>query len=183
MNLQRPLLFAPLFLLILLLLLPSPTAARTVAGTVIQGRVVAVLDGDTLTVLDRYRRQIRVRLHQIDAPEKDQDYGARSKQSLSQLVYRRDVAVEVVTTDRYHRYVGKVVLAGYDINLLQVVRGMAWVYRKYGKDERYLAAEEAARRGRLGLWAKARPVPPWEFRKEERGGGGWYDPRQWFRRR
>lgn len=152
--------------------------SEALAGPVIHGWVAAVLDGDTLTVLDRHRREYRIRLHQIDAPEKDQDYGARSKQSLSQLVYRREVSVEVVTTDRYHRYVGRVVRAGYDISLEQVARGMAWVYRKYGSDERYLAAEAAARRSRIGLWAKARPVPPWEFRREERDDHRSYHPRR-----
>ncbi|MGY6214497.1 thermonuclease family protein [Methylolobus aquaticus] len=177
MNFRRSHRFAALVLLLLPL-----TASPTVASTLLQGRVVAVHDGDTLTVLDRYRREYRIRLHLIDAPEKNQDYGSRSKQSLSQLVYKRDVSVEVTTVDRYHRLVGKVLWGGYDINLEQVARGMAWVYRRYGKDERYLAAEAAARRARLGLWAKARPVPPWEFRKDERDDGHWYDPRQWFRR-
>lgn len=167
----------------LLQVLALLSGGRVLAGPVIRGRVVAVHDGDTLTVLDHYRREYRIRLHQIDAPEKDQDYGTRSKQSLSQLVYRREVAVEVMTTDRYHRYVGKVALAGYDINLEQVARGMAWVYRQYGKDPRYIEAEDAARRARIGLWAKKRPIPPWEFRKEERGDRHWYEPRSWSGRR
>jgi endonuclease YncB( thermonuclease family) len=179
MNFERSQLLTVLALLPLLL---PTTLSPAFARTVLQGRVVAVHDGDTLTVLDRYRREYRIRLHLIDAPEKSQDYGLRSKQSLSQLVYKRDVSVDVTTVDRYHRLVGKVLWGGYDINLEQVARGMAWVYRKYGKDERYLAAEAAARRARLGLWAKARPVPPWEFRKDERDDGHWYDPRQWFRR-
>ena len=156
------------FLVALLALLCALSGAAAQDSVRVYGRVVAVLDGDTLTVLDRYRRPLRIRLHQIDAPEKEQDYGARSKQSLSQLVYGREVAVEVLTTDRYHRFVGKVVSAGYDVNLQQVARGMAWVYRQYGQDPQYLAAEAAARRARLGLWAKSRPIPPWEFRRAER---------------
>lgn len=170
-------------LLLLLSILTPLMTHRALAGPVIRGRVVAVLDGDTLTVLDGSRRQYRIRLHQIDAPEKSQDYGTRSKQSLAGLVFRREVAVEVVTTDRYHRIVGTVRCAGYDVNLEQVARGMAWVYRKYGQDPRYLDAEAAARRARVGLWAKSRPVPPWEFRKSERDDDNGYSPRHWFGRR
>jgi endonuclease YncB( thermonuclease family) len=159
-------------------LLPTKPCGAEV--TTLSGRVVAVHDGDTITVLDAYRRQFRIRLHQIDAPEKAQDYGSSSKRSLSGLVFRREVSVDAVTIDRYHRIVGKVRCGGYDINLEQVARGMAWVYRRYGHDERYIAAEDAARRSRIGLWAKSKPVPPWEFRKEEREEGNGFDPRRWF---
>lgn len=149
------------------------------AGVTLYGRVVAVQDGDTLTVLDSGRRQHRIRLYQIDAPEKGQGYGAASKKSLSDLVYRRDVTVALVATDRYHREVGTVLLAGTDINLVQVKRGMAWVYRQYAKDPGYFAAERAARSARVGLWRDVKPVPPWEFRREEHEG---FDLWRWFRR-
>lgn len=142
------------------------------------GRVVAVHDGDTLTVLDSERHQHRIRLYQIDAPEKGQDYGASSKKSLSDLVYRRDVTVMFVATDRYHRDVGTVLLGGTDINLLQVERGMAWVYQRYAKDPAYFAAERAARTARRGLWKDPKPTPPWEFRRADRGE---FDLWRWFR--
>jgi micrococcal nuclease len=148
-------------------LLWSASLSSAPGSETLRGKVVAVVDGDTLTVLDLGRRQHRIRLHQIDAPEHQQDYGSRSKQSLADLVFGREVAVEPVTTDRYGRLVGKVMLAGQDVNLAQISRGMAWVYRRYGHDPDYLAAEAAARRGRIGLWAKTNPVPPWEFRHEQ----------------
>lgn len=149
------------------------------AGTTLYGRVVAVHDGDTLTVLDSGRRQHRIRLYQIDAPEKGQDFGSASKKSLSDLVYRRDVTVTLAATDRYHREVGTVLLAGSDINLVQVRRGMAWVYRQYAKDPDYFEAERAARSARVGLWRDMKPIPPWEFRREEHEG---FDLWRWFRR-
>jgi endonuclease YncB( thermonuclease family) len=149
--------------MLLIAALCGPSRAETLGR--IEGRVVGVADGDTITVLDAGRRQHKIRLHQIDAPEKGQDYGTRSKQSLSELVFGKTVSVEVVDIDRYGREVGKVWVGALDANLEQVKRGMAWVYRKYAREQRYYDAEEAARKAKAGLWASQNPVPPWEFRK------------------
>lgn len=138
------------------------------AGERIEGKVVGITDGDTITLLDGGKRQHKIRLHQIDAPEKKQDYGMRSKQSLSDLVFGRTVSVEVVDIDRYGREVGKIWAGPVDANLEQVKRGMAWVYAKYARDPRYYDAEASARRAKVGLWAQPNPVPPWEFRKRNR---------------
>lgn len=134
----------------------------------ITGRVVGVADGDTLTVLDSNKGLTKIRLHQIDAPEKKQDFGQRSKQSLSDLAYGKQVRVEVFDTDHYGRTVGKVWVNGQDANLEQVKRGMAWVYEKYANDQAYFAAERAAKSGRVGLWNQPNPTPPWVFRHPER---------------
>jgi len=134
----------------------------------INGRVVGVVDGDTLTVLDSNKGLKKIRLHQIDAPEKKQDYGQRSKQSLSELAYGMQVSVEVFDTDKYGRTVGKVWVNGKDANLEQVKRGMAWVYAKYANDAAYFAAERAAKNGRIGLWNQPNPTPPWVFRHPDR---------------
>lgn len=136
----------------------------------IEGRVVGVADGDTITVVDDERQQHRVRLAGIDAPEKRQDFSQRSKQSLSDLVYRQQVMVETGKTDRYGRLVGKVIANGQDVNLEQVLRGMAWHYKAYQREQSppdrqaYAAAENAARASGAGLWAMPSPSPPWEFR-------------------
>ncbi len=147
----------------------------------VRGKVVGVADGDTITLLDVRRKQHRIRLYQIDAPEKSQDFGAAAKKSLSRLIYNREVSVAAVTVDRYDRTVGTVYLGGTDINLEQVKRGMAWVYRKYSKDPSYPAAEQQARARRIGLWARANAVPPWDFRREHHEPSG-YDFRRWFKR-
>lgn len=96
----------------------------------ISGRVVGIADGDTLTVLTPAQEQVKVRLAEIDAPEKAQAFGQVAKKSLSDLAYAKTVEVRVVTTDRYGRTVGAVTVEGQDINRLQVERGMAWAYRK-----------------------------------------------------
>jgi len=133
-------------------------------AAMIQGKVVGVSDGDTITVLDSSKKQHKIRLHQIDAPEKNQDFGQRSKQSLSELVFGKTVTVEVVTTDRYGRTVGKVLVNGVDANLEQVKKGMAWVYKQYASDPAYFDAEDEARKAKVGLWSQPNPTPPWDFR-------------------
>lgn len=134
----------------------------------ITGRVIGVADGDTITVLDSSKGTNKIRLHQIDAPEKKQDFGQRSKQALSDLVYGKQVRVEVFDTDKYGRTVGKVWINGLDANLEQVKLGMAWVYEKYANDAAYFAAERAAKSGRVGLWNQPNPTPPWVFRHPDR---------------
>ncbi len=87
---------------------------------------MAVADGDTITVLDSNNRKHRIRLIGIDAPEKSQSYGQRSKHSLAELVYDKNVTIHYEKQDRYGRTLGKVLVDGRDVNLLQIERGMAW---------------------------------------------------------
>lgn len=128
------------------------------------GKVVAVADGDTLTVL-RDREQIKARLVEIDAPEKAQPFGNRSKQSLSDLCFGKTATLADQGKDRYKRTLARVTCDGLDANAEQVRRGMAWVYRKYApKDSPLYAVEIEAKAARRGLWADAEPMPPWEWR-------------------
>ena len=134
-----------------------------------QFTVVGIMDGDTVKVLSSDHRQVKCRLHGVDAPEKSQSNGQKSKQALSDLIYRKIVDIQVVDQDRYGRSVCKISLAGRDINLEQVSTGMAWMYRQYNKDPLYDRAESSARAKHLGLWAEANPTPPWDFRRAEKG--------------
>ncbi len=128
------------------------------------GKVVAVADGDTITVL-RDKEQVKIRLAGIDAPEKAQAFGNRSKQSLSELCFDRIATLADQGIDRYGRTLARVHCEGIDANAEQVRRGMAWVYRRYtSKDSPLYAVEGEAKAARRGLWADAEPVPPWEWR-------------------
>lgn len=131
------------------------------------GKVVGVSDGDTITVL-KDREQVKVRMVEIDAPEKGQAFGNRSKQALSQLVHDRQVEIREQGTDRYGRTLGRVYLSGLDVNTEMVRRGMAWVYVKYAKDKGLYQLEAEAREQRRGLWADKEPVPPWEWRRDRK---------------
>lgn len=134
------------------------------------GEVVSVSDGDTITVLDSGKVQHKIRLTGIDAPEKKQPFGNRSKQSLSDMVFNKTVTVETDKRDRYGRELGKVLAGGKDVNLEQVRAGMAWHYKAYERTQSatdrqaYADAENVAKAAKRGLWLDADPTPPWEWR-------------------
>jgi len=138
------------------------------------GNVVGVADGDTITVLDLDKVQHKIRLTGIDAPEKKQPFGNRSKQSLSDMVFNKTVTVETDKRDRYGRELGKVLAGGKDVNLEQVRAGMAWHYKAYERTQTaadrqaYAVAEGEARASKRGLWADAEPVPPWAWRRQQK---------------
>jgi len=155
------------YLILLLLMLPACVPANELAG-----KVVHVSDGDSIIVLAD-EVQHKVRLGAIDAPERFQAYGNKSKKSLAELIAGKHVSVNYNKRDKYDRIVGKVYVQNMDVGLEQVKRGMAWFYRHY-EDElepedraAYAQAEDLARRERLGLWADTKPVPPWEFRRRQ----------------
>ncbi len=118
------------FITILLLALACTAHAETITG-----RVVGVVDGDTITVLDADKVQHKIRLSGIDAPEKKQPFGNRSKESLSALAFDKTVNVETSKRDRYGRQIGKVLVNGRDVNPVQVERGMASFYRQYQREQ------------------------------------------------
>lgn len=142
-----------------------------VSAETITGKVVGVTDGDTLTVLDASHQQFKIRLAGIDAPEKGQPFGNRAKESLSEMVFNKQVVIESSKEDRYRRKVGKVQYDGTDVNLQQIKKGMAWHYIAYAKEqapadrEAYATAEAEARTQRRGLWRNTTQTAPWEFRQ------------------
>lgn len=156
-------------LLAALALLAAPVAAPAAE---VAGRVVGITDGDTLTVLTDARQQVRVRLAEIDTPERGQPYGDRARQALSALAFGKAVRVEAEDCDRYGRLIGRVREGGVDVNAEMVRQGAAWVYRQYSRDPHLLRLEAEARAARRGLWAlpEAERTPPWERRAAGRAG-------------
>ncbi|MBX3652067.1 MAG: thermonuclease family protein [Burkholderiales bacterium] len=165
-----------------MLWLAAPPAA---AGT-LEGRVIHVADGDTLTVLDSNRLTHKVRIAGIDAPERGQPFGRRAQETLAALAWNRQVLVSGKKIDRYWRRVGIVRVAppgcddcppAIDIGLSMLDAGLAWHYRAYEREqpaaerENYRRAESAARTAQLGLWADAAAMPPWDWRQVRRAGG------------
>lgn len=137
----------------------------------ITGSVVRVSDGDTVVVLDTNKVQHKIRLMGIDAPEKKQAYGRKSKDNLSSLIAGKHVVVEYKKRDQYKRIIGKIKLSGKDVNLEQVEAGMALHYKQYqGEQSRldrqlYSEAEDGARNAKRGLWYDPNPIPPWDYRR------------------
>lgn len=158
-------------------------AAATAGAAEITGLVVKVADGDTITVLDSAHAQHKIRLEGIDAPERHQAFGERSKEHLAALVQGRNVTVIWHKHDRYGRILGRVLAPEcgrgacpmtLDTGLAQLNAGLAWHYRQYAREQepgersRYAAAEETARSKQEGLWRDANPVPPWDYRRASR---------------
>ena len=137
---------------------------------VLVGTVVGVSDGDTITVVDADRTEHKVRLMGIDAPEKSQDFGAASKQAMSNYIYQREVIVDYKKIDKYKRKVGKVILDKQDICLAMISDGMAWHYKDYEKEQSkadrdlYSQAELKARQAKIGLWHDNKAIEPSAFR-------------------
>jgi endonuclease YncB( thermonuclease family) len=156
------------------------SAITSAAAETLVGRVVSVADGDTVTVLVGEREPVKVRLAGIDAPEKAQPFGQRSKENLSRLVFGKPVRVDWDKRDRYGRVVGKVWVQPVscptcpmtlDVGHAQLTVGLAWWYRKYAGEQSpedqgaYEFSEQEAKAKRVGLWSEPNPIPPWEWRR------------------
>ena len=135
---------------------------------VFDGKVVRVSDGDTLHIL-RYGRAERIRIAEIDCPEKNQKFGRRAAQLTGELVSGKRVTVRIRDRDRYGRWVADVLLPdGRSVGRELLRAGLAWWYRKYKTDDSLGELEREAARARRGLWADPDPVPPWVFRRNRR---------------
>lgn len=140
--------------------------AQQAYAEVLSGRVIAVADGDTLTLLDENNQAHKIRLAAIDAPEKNQPFGTRAKQALSRLCYNKGAEAKVATRDQYDRIVAVVYCESVNANETMLTEGMAWVYTQYArKFPHFRQLEDRAREKRMGLWIDNDPVPPWEFRR------------------
>lgn len=157
-------------------------AAPAASGAELHGSIVGISDGDTITVLAPLET-VKVRINGIDAPEKHQAFGERSKQNLYAMAYQKDAHLECHKTDRYGRRICKVWVQPsdcpacgqtLDIGLAQVIAGLAWWYREYAREQtaedqgRYESSEREARLRKLGLWKEQHPVPPWEWRRQDK---------------
>jgi endonuclease YncB( thermonuclease family) len=160
-----------IIMFLILALVPAASYADQLVG-----KVIKITDGDTVNVLTNDNHTHKIRLSGIDAPEKKQAFGNRSKQALMDLIYGKTVSVEFNKLDKYQRAVGKVTFNGQDVNLRQIKLGLAWHYKKYEKEQDvedrsiYANAEYLAQRDKVGLWYDASPIAPWDFRKQRREG-------------
>ena len=114
------------------------------------------------------KKQYRIRLNDIDAPESKQAFGNKSKENLKNYIYQKDVVIDYESTDRYGRILGTIYYQNKDINLQQVKDGYAWVYKQYSNKQNYIKAEREARSSKKGLWRDNNPAEPWEYRKQKK---------------
>ncbi len=143
-------------------------AAHQVRAADLTALVVAVHDGDTLTVQTPQAR-LRVRVAAIDAPELDQPYGDQAHALTEALTDHQVVTLRTIDTDRYGRVVAFVFLS--DGRMLErelLAAGLAWQYRFFSADAGLRSLEEEARAAHRGLWAALYPIAPWEWRRSHR---------------
>jgi len=152
------------FLLLALSLLLFLGTTRLGCAESMHGKVVGISDGDTLTLLTSEKIQYKIRLAEIDAPEKGQPFGSKSKVILSDLVYGKSVVVNKQALDRYGRIVGRVYVESRDVSAAMVSSGAAWVFDRYVTDLSLYQLQDQAKRQGLGLWKESNPIPPWEWR-------------------
>ncbi len=163
-------------LFIALLLLANGLQAGEPDKTTLEGKAIKIADGDTITLLQESGDKVRIRLSDIDAPEKNQPYGSKSKEALASLVGNKTVVVKVITTDRYGRAVGRIFVKHpnpekgewLDVNREMIVVGLAWFYSQYSQDQDLKALQQAAKTARKGLWQQKKTEPPWEYRQRKK---------------
>lgn len=139
---------------------------------IFEGKVVAVIDGDTIEVLHD-GKAVRIRLQGIDCPESKQPFGTKAKQFTSEFLFGKQVRVKAIGEDRYGRTLADIYVDaanttnefGAWFNKALVASGMAWHYKKYSKDAELAQAEQTARKMKIGLWSDQNPTAPWEWRK------------------
>lgn len=136
-------------------------------------KVVRIIDGDTIVVLDSNNRQHRIRLAGIDAPEKKQAFGNVSRQNLANISFGQLALVDTYKLDRYGRELAVVYVNKIDIGLFQIKSGLAWHYKKYAHEQapseriEYASSELDAKRGKKGIWSDVHAVEPWDFRRKK----------------
>jgi len=128
--------------------------------------IVGVVDGDTLTARCE-GEQIKIRVAEIDAPEKKQPWGSASKQQLSEICFNSMAEIRPTKYDRYRRLIARVSCNGKDVSEEQVKDGMAWVYDKYVSDRSLYILQEHAQAKHQGVWSDSSPVAPWLWRKQK----------------
>lgn len=135
--------------------------------TILSGRVVAVADGDSLTIEIEDGSLYKIRLAGIDAPERGQPYSQRARAQLQDTCQGKSAKVLVTAKDRYQRSVGEVYCESLNAAELMLSTGYAWAYLPDRKRrQHYLELENQARLSGLGIWRDTDPVPPWRWRRQ-----------------
>jgi endonuclease YncB( thermonuclease family) len=154
--------------LLVALVMAFAGAPARAADLNLSGRIVGVMDGDTVALLTDANVRVRIRLVEIDAPEKSQPWGMNAKKALSNLVFQKEVVVLDRGLDSYGRTLGRIYVGPVDVSAAMVRSGSAWADQQHLIDPSFVALEETARRARLGLWSlpASQTIPPWQWRHD-----------------
>ncbi|WP_047547305.1 thermonuclease family protein [Psychroserpens sp. Hel_I_66] len=136
---------------------------------VITGKITAITDGDTFKLLKKDSTLIRVRLANIDCPERKQPFSKRAKQFTSDAIFGKNVEILVLNKDRYGRFIANVI---YDdkknLSKELLKNGFAWHFVKYSNDSTLQILEDKARKDKVGLWQDPNSIAPWEWRSNKK---------------
>jgi endonuclease YncB( thermonuclease family) len=157
------------FVLIFFFNLKTNNHVKSFKETIITGKVIGIMDGDTFKLLTKDSTTVKVRLANIDCPEKKQPFSSKAKQLVSEAIFSKKVTVQVLKKDRYRRLIANV-FYGDSINLNHqlVKNGLAWHYVKYSKDTILQGLEDKARKDSVGLWADKNAIAPWQWRANKK---------------
>jgi endonuclease YncB( thermonuclease family) len=160
-----------IFTYLLVVVLPTIVFTQNLRlkDTIIKGKVVSITDGDTFKLLSQDSTLHRIRIANVDCPEKKQPFSTKAKQFSSNAVFGKYVKVDVLSTDRYGRLIGIVIYNdSLNLNHELVKHGMAWHYVKYSTDSILQSIEDNAKASKIGLWQDINAIPPWEWRSNRR---------------
>lgn len=158
-------------LLLLPILLLSCRSETVKVSNILNGKVIKVADGDTITILNSQNKQIKIRLYGIDAPEKAQDFGNVSREYLANLVAGKNINATVIDTDRYGRSVSRINIDDKEVAEEMLKSGLAWLYTYYCKIpecKQWKELETQAKTAKIGLWSNPTAQEPWKWRKEHK---------------
>lgn len=152
--------YLPTLIIILVLIYIPPGLSQ------VTGKVIGITDGDTFKMLIENNKQIRIRLHGIDCPEKKQDYGTKAKTFVSERIFGKTITIINTDTDRYGRIIAIVPYENTTINEELLRNGLAWHYCKYDKREYWHYLQDSSRVQKVGVWSRSDVIAPWEYRKK-----------------
>lgn len=158
-----------ILVLFLLPLISLSAQENKTKGKTLTGKVVAITDGDTFKLLTKDSTLYRIRIANIDCPEKKQPFSTKAKQFTSDAIFGKTIKVEVLNTDRYGRliaivYYNKTLILNHEL----VKHGLAWHFVKYSNDPKLQALEDTAKKNKISLWKDPNPIPPWEWRSRKK---------------
>ena len=144
------------------------TCSDVTKALIYEGKVIKVTDGDSITIFQE-GEELRIRLAEIDAPERGQPYWRKSREALAKYVAGKEVEVVEVDIDRYERIVGQVYLGDLWVNGALVRGGFAYVYPEYATSSRLYAFEQEAKERKTGIWKlpEKERIKPWVWRKKK----------------
>lgn len=152
------------FLAGVLLLLSAPVLS-TSGHTDVRYTVSNVYDGDTVELKTHTGDRLKLRLTDIDAPERNQAFGQKARRALTKLCKGSAISVELAGKDKYNRHLGKLQCNQTDASLYMAEHGYAWHNDKYSDNLAIKNAAAAARRMHIGLWGAENPIAPWVWRR------------------